>query len=218
MRYKAVIFDLDGTLLNTLDDLADSANHVLTVLGLPTHSTDSYRYFVGNGIPKLIERCLGEENLPYKKKALELFSKHYSVHSKDKTAPYNGIAELLKEINTLKIPMGVITNKSHPIAKEVVSCYFGDDVFACVRGLDSSIKAKPDPSGALTVVQELGVSARDVLYIGDSSVDMQTAKNAGFTPLGVLWGFRDKKELIDSGAVYTAEVPQDILEILTDKE
>ncbi len=214
MKFKAVIFDLDGTLLNTLDDLADSANHILCTLGLATHPVDSYKYFVGNGIPKLIERCLGADNQHLYEKALKMFNEHYAIHSKDKTAPYDGIDKLLKTLKDNNIPLGVITNKADVIAKEVISCYFGDDIFTCVKGLDSSIKAKPDPKGALQVAKALGVSPADVLYAGDSNVDMQTALNAGFTPLGVLWGFRSRNELVSGGAVYIANTPDEILEII----
>ncbi|MBQ8931293.1 MAG: HAD family hydrolase [Ruminiclostridium sp.] len=214
MKYKAVIFDLDGTLLNTLSDLADSANHVLSELSLPTHDYESYKYFVGNGIPKLIERCLPADRQELHSKALSMFSEYYALHSKDKTAPYDDIKELLYSLSEKGLKLGVITNKAHDIAVKVVEEYFGRDIFGCIRGLDDSIKAKPDPSGALSVMKCLGVTPSDVLYIGDSGVDMQTAKNAGFTPLGVLWGFRKKDELIENGAEYIARKPLDILKFI----
>lgn len=214
MKYKAVIFDLDGTLLNTLSDLADSANHVLSELSLPTHDYESYKYFVGNGIPKLIERCLPADRQELHSKALSMFSEYYALHSKDKTAPYDDIKELLYSLSEKGLKLGVITNKAHGIAVKVVEEYFGKDIFGRIRGLDDSIKAKPDPSGALSVMECLGVTPSDVLYIGDSGVDMQTAKNAGFTPLGVLWGFRKKDELIENGAKYIAQKPLDILKFI----
>ena len=211
MKYKAVIFDLDGTLLNTLSDLADSANHVLSELSLPIHDYESYKYFVGNGIPKLIERCLPADRQELHSKALSMFSEYYALHSKDKTAPYDDIKELLGTLSEKGLKLGVITNKAHDIAVKVVEEYFGRDIFGRIRGLDDNIKARPDPSGALSVMQSLGVTPSEVLYIGDSGVDMQTAKNAGFTPLGVLWGFRKKDELIENGAKYIAQKPLDIL-------
>ena len=214
MKFKAVIFDLDGTLLNTLDDLADSANHVLCELGFPTHDTDAYKYFVGNGIPKLIERCLPKDKQEYHGKALSMFSEYYAAHSKDKTAPYEDIPKLLGELCDRGLLLGVITNKAHDIAVGVVEDYFGKGIFGCIRGLDSSIKAKPDPLGALSVAEKLGVRPDEVLYIGDSGVDMQTAENAGFISLGVLWGFRTKEELLKSGAKYIAEKPLDILNFI----
>ena len=214
MKFKAVIFDLDGTLLNTLDDLADGANHILSELGFPVHDTECYKYFVGNGIPKLIERCLPKDKQEYHAKALSMFSEYYALHSKDKTAPYDGIKGLLNSLSEKGLKLGVITNKAHNIAVEVVEEYFGKGVFGSIRGLDSSIKAKPDPLGALSVAGKLGVQPEEVLYAGDSGVDMETAKNAGFTPLGVLWGFRTKDELLKAGAEYIAQAPLDILNFI----
>ncbi|MGN0611267.1 MAG: HAD family hydrolase [Ruminiclostridium sp.] len=214
MKYKALIFDLDGTLLNTLDDLADSANHILGQLGFPTHSTDKYKYFVGNGIPKLIERCLPADRQDCKEKALSMFVEYYSLHSEDKTAAYDGIPELLSAAKRKGLKLGVITNKAHSIAQQVVPHFLGGGVFDYIRGLDETIKAKPCPNGALDVADKLGVKPDEVLYIGDSGVDMQTAVNAGFTPCGVLWGFRTREELLENGAVYFAEKPSDILELI----
>lgn len=214
MKYIALIFDLDGTLLNTIDDLADSANHILGQLGFPTHSTDKYKYFVGNGIPKLIERCLPTDRQDCKEKALRMFLEYYSLHSEDKTAAYDGIPELLSAAKQKGIKLGVITNKAHSIAQQVVPHFLGDGVFDYIRGLDDTIKAKPCPNGALDVADKLGVKPDEVLYIGDSGVDMQTAVNAGFTPCGVLWGFRTREELLENGAVYFAEKPSDILNLI----
>lgn len=212
MGYKAVIFDLDGTLLNTLDDLADSANYVLEKLGCPTHPVESYKYFVGNGIPKLIERCLPPDKQELKNKALELFSAYYSKHSEDKTAPYSQIPQLLDELRERGYKLGIITNKANNISQQVVSHFFGENTFDCVQGLEEGLKAKPDSAGALKVAQTLSVSPENVLYIGDSGVDMQTAVNAGFTPCGVLWGFRKRDELLENGAKIIVESPLQILE------
>ena len=214
MRYKAIIFDLDGTLLNTIDDLADCANHVLCELGLPVHDTEKYKYFVGNGIPKLIERCLPANRQDLKQEALEKFLKYYEQHSRDKTAPYDGIKQLLARAAEKGIKLGVITNKADAIAKEVVEYYFGEGVFDYVRGLDETIKAKPCPDGALKTAEMLGVSPDEVFYVGDSGVDMCTAVNAGFTPCGVLWGFRQRDELIENGARYIVSRPEEILQYI----
>lgn len=215
MSYKALIFDLDGTLLNTIDDLGDSANHILCKLGFPTHTIDEYKYFVGNGIPKLIERCLPPDRQEYKEQALAMFMEYYSAHSEDKTAAYDGIPELLRSAREKGMKLGVITNKAHDIAQQVVPHFLGGGVFDYIRGLDDRIKAKPCPDGALDVAEKLGVHPCEVLYIGDSGVDMQTAVNAGFTSCGVLWGFRTEKELRDNGAKYIARKPADILEIIS---
>lgn len=214
MKFKAVIFDLDGTLLNTLSDLADSANHILTELGFPTHDNESYKYFIGNGIPKLIERCLPCDKQEYHAQALALFKEYYALHSKDKTAPYEQIPELLKRLCDKGMRLGVITNKAHDIAVSVVEDYFGENIFKMIRGLDDSIEAKPNPLGALSVAKALCVNPSEVLYVGDSAVDMMTAVNAGFTPLGVLWGFRKRDELLEGGATLIAESPLDILNFI----
>lgn len=211
MRYKAVIFDLDGTLLNTLDDLADSANHILNELGFPAHPTESYKYFVGNGIPKLIERCLPADKQEYKEKALKMFFDYYNAHSRDKTAPYTGITELISDLKKSGLKLGVITNKANPIAREVVDFYLGGENFGYVQGMEEGLCAKPNPKGALMVAEKLGVTPDEVLYIGDSGVDMLTAVNAGFTPCGVLWGFRKEDELRDNGALYIVNKPSDII-------
>ena len=186
MSYKALIFDLDGTLLNTIDDLGDSANNILCKLGFPPHTIDEYKYFVGNGIPKLIERCLPPDRQEYKEQALAMFMEYYSSHSEDKTAPYDGIPELLRSAREKGMKLGVITNKAHDIAQQVVPHFLGGGVFDYIRGLDDRIKAKPCP-----------------------------AVNAGFTSCGVLWGFRTEKELRDNGAKYIARKPADILEIMS---
>ncbi len=211
MRISALLFDLDGTLLNTIDDLADSANYVLDKLGFPLHTTQQYKYFVGNGIPKLIERCLPHDKQEYKEQALKMFIEHYALHSEDKTAPYDGIKPMLERACEMGFKLGVITNKQHKIAKEVIAHYFPEIRFDYVRGLDDSIKAKPDPAGALEAAEMMGVAPENVLYIGDSSVDMQTAENAGFTSCGVLWGFRTREELCESGADFIVSAPDEIL-------
>lgn len=214
MKYKAVIFDLDGTLLNTLDDLANSANHVLRELGFAQHDVEKYKYFVGNGIPKLIERCLPPDKQEYKQQALTMFMEYYGIHSRDKTAPYKKIPELLSALHEKGIKLGVITNKAHGIAGRVVAYYLGENTFDFVRGLDSTIPAKPDPKGSLEVAARLSVKPEDVLYAGDSGVDMQTAVNAGFTPCGVLWGFRKEDELKQNGAVHIIASPEELLKLI----
>ena len=144
-----------------------------------------------------------------------MFMEYYAAHSEDKTAAYDGIPELLRSAREKGMKLGVITNKAHDIAQQVVPHFLGGGVFDYIRGLDDRIKAKPCPDGALDVAEKLGVQPSEVLYIGDSGVDMQTAVNAGFTSCGVLWGFRTEKELRDNGAKYIARKPADILEIVS---
>lgn len=209
-----VFFDLDGTLLNTLDDLAAAGNYALGRLGLPAYDTDRYRYFVGNGIPKLIERILPENaNEQLKVKCHAYFSEYYAAHSEDKTKPYAGIPELLDKLYSLGVKTVVITNKDHVYAVELMRKYFGDRITA-VYGSRPGTPNKPDPYWVNKAVSELGAVKSEILYVGDSGVDMQTASNAGLESAGVLWGFRDEKELLDNGAHKICKEPFDILTIV----
>lgn len=212
--FKAVIFDLDGTILNTLDDLADSGNHVLSAQGFPTHPTEQYKTFVGNGIPKLIRRILppdaSEEVFEY---TLSEFQRYYGEHKNDKTAPYAEIPELLKELKDRGLKICVLSNKQHDLTVEIVKHYFGDNTFNLVRGKMEQFPAKPDPTSCNDVISLINIPKSNILYVGDSNVDMQTAHNAGLTKCGVSWGFRTVEELKSAGADYIADVPKDILKI-----
>ena len=187
--YKTVLFDLDGTLLNTIDDLADSANRVCAAHGWPQHDTAQYRYFVGNGIPTLAE-----------------FDRVYGVHMHDKTAPYPGIPELLARLKAAGVKMAVFSNKADEFARAVVARYFDADLFEIVRGALPNVPTKPAPEGTRALMASLGVTPDgSVLYVGDSNVDADTAHNAGLPCCGVLWGFRTREELTAAGAEYLAE-------------
>ena len=209
-----VFFDLDGTLLNTLDDLAAAGNYALETLGFPAYDTDRYRYFVGNGIPKLIERILPEgSDKELRDKCHSLFSEYYSAHSEDKTVPYEGITELLDELFSDGVKTAVITNKDHIYSEKLIRKFFGDRITA-VYGSRPGTPHKPDPYWANTAAYELGADKSDILYVGDSGVDMLTAANAGFESAGVLWGFRDKDELIANGAHIICSKPADLLTVV----
>ncbi|MBQ9384572.1 MAG: HAD family hydrolase [Ruminiclostridium sp.] len=212
--FRYVFFDLDGTLLNTLDDLAAAGNFALRTLGLPEYDTDKYRYMVGNGIPKLIERMLpGNAGDALTEKAHALFSEYYALHSEDMTRPYEGIPEMLAELKRLDIGTAVITNKDAVFADTLIRKYFGDDI-GRVYGSVPGAPRKPDPYWVNIALKEYGAAKSEVLYLGDSCVDMQTAANAGLTGAGVLWGFRDREELVGNGAKYICTVPADILDII----
>ena len=214
--FKAVIFDLDGTLLNTIDDLADAGNYALRDQGFPTHPVEKYKYFVGNGIPKLIERIVpkgsGNETI---EKTHSIFSAYYEAHMRDKTAPYAGITEMLDRLAEKGIKLGVVTNKAHKFAKEIVESYFGSR-FDKVFGERTGFPKKPDPINVNKMIEEWGLDKSEVLYAGDSNVDMETAKNAGVKSCGVLWGFRTKEELVESGAVYLAADSEEFYGIVTE--
>ena len=203
--YKLVIFDLDGTLLDTLGDLAAAGNHALEQMGLPTHEEERYKQFVGNGIPKLIERILpcgaSQEN---QHMAYALFSEYYERHKSDRTAPYSGITELLAEMKEHGITAVCCTNKDHKFAAELLDQFFGECIANTV-GAGRGFPKKPDPAAVKYLMEKYSHKDHRALYVGDSGVDMQTAKNAGIDCCGVLWGFRGREELEGFSPKYIAE-------------
>lgn len=212
---KSIIFDLDGTLLNTIEDLANACNYVLTTLGYKTHEVEKYKTFVGNGRYKLVERMLPEDRRDMEniEKALKLFDTYYEKHMIDMTKPYDGIMEMLDSLINRGINIAVVSNKPHEFTTEVVKNYFGDR-FKFVYGHKKNTKEKPDPWAVLEVIEEFNVNKDECLYIGDSEIDINTAKNAGVKSVGVEWGFRGKGELEAAGANYIVNKPEQILEIL----
>lgn len=212
--YRYVFFDLDGTLLNTIDDLADAGNYALVRLGLEPYPVERYKYFVGNGIPKLIERILPENSsAELRRNAHDLFSEYYGKHSEDKTRPYPGIPELIEKLRSNDIKTAVITNKDHIFSAELIRRYFGKQITA-VYGSVPGVPHKPDPQIVNKALSELGANREEVLYVGDSGVDMQTAKNAGLISCGVLWGFRKEDELTENGAHFICSSPDEIADIV----
>ncbi len=210
---KLVIFDLDGTLLNSLQDLAASTNYALRQHGYPTHELPAFRYFVGNGINKLLERALPEKERTHENmlKIREDFMAYYAEHKADFTAPYDGICELLKTLKRHHVLLAVASNKYHAATRELIPEYFGEGLFDFVYGQREGIPVKPDPTIVFDIMKEAGGSKEEVLYVGDSGVDMQTAVNSGVTSVGVTWGFRDRKELQENGAQYIADEPYEIM-------
>lgn len=206
MSYSYAIFDLDGTLLNTLDDLANSTNHVLEQFGFPTHQKDKYNYFVGNGMKKLIERVLPAEVLdtPVFDEVLSCFMEYYEQHSLDLTRPYEGIENLIENLISSGVKVGMVTNKPHDKAIKIMDRFFGDK-FDFVQGQCDLFPTKPDPASTLFVLEKLEGTPENTVFVGDSGVDMQTAKNAGLTAVGVLWGFRTADELSQNGADFLAQ-------------
>lgn len=212
---KAVLFDLDGTLADSLEDLADSTNYALKKAGFPTHETEEYKYFVGDGIPMLIERALpdGEKTAENKENCLEYFMSRYREHYFDKTRAYDGIIPLLKSLKKDGFKIAVISNKAQEMAEKVVKKLFGD-IFDAVAGKREGYKTKPDPALTLQIIKELGVTPEVCALVGDSGMDMAAAANAGALGIGVLWGFRTKEELQKNGAGYIAEKPSEIYNII----
>ena len=194
---KTILFDLDGTLLNTIDDLADAANWVCTQHGWPTFPVETYKHFVGNGIPKLVERFSPENARTPEQLAATLaeFSARYDAHKEDKTAPYPGILELLAALKVEGVQTAVFSNKADAFCGKIIEHYFG-------------------PAGVYSLMADLGADPQSTLFVGDSDVDILTGHNAGLPALGVLWGFRGEAELTAAGADALAAKPEDILTYL----
>lgn len=194
---KLAIFDLDGTLLDTIADLAAATNFALAHFGLPTHSEEEYKFFVGNGINKMFERALPEDKRTeeYIMKIRSQFVPYYDAHNSDLSRPYPGMVELLKELQQNGIAIGVASNKYQEAAVKLVLQFFPGIDFALILGQREGVPSKPDPTIAFEIIGHTGIAKEDTVYIGDSCVDMQTGKNAGVTTVGVSWGFRPKAEL-----------------------
>lgn len=195
-----VIFDLDGTLLNTLEDLTDSVNHAMEAFGYPVHTIEEIRSFVGNGAPKLIERSIpqGTENPSYDA-ALAAFKEHYAAHCEDKTNPYEGIMELLMQLRDKGYRMAVVSNKFDGAVKRLCKKYFGDYIEVAI-GESADVKRKPAPDTVYRALHELSCDGSRAVYVGDSEVDIQTAKNASLPCISVTWGFRTEEQLKAAGA------------------
>ncbi len=214
MKYMIAIFDLDGTILNTLEDLADSTNYALKTCGYPERTMDEVRQFVGNGIRKLMERAV-PEGTPVEEidRVHETFTAHYKVHCADKTRPYDGIMELLQNLKKDGCKLAVVSNKADYGVQELCKQYF-DGIFDFAVGEREGIRKKPAPDSVNEVLKTLGCSRDRAVYIGDSDVDIQTAANAQMDHIIVEWGFRDVPFLIAKGAKVLVEKPEEILEIV----
>ena len=216
MKYDAVIFDLDGTLTDTLEDLKDSVNFALKNFGFPERTLDEVRSFVGNGVKRLMLQsvpCGTDEKTA--EECLAVFKEYYKEHSLVKTKPYNGIVPMLSELKKQGIKTAVVTNKMNEAAQEIVSIFF-DGLIETTVGQVDGIAQKPQPDGIFSVLEKLGASKDKAVYVGDSEVDCITAKNAGIPCVGVTWGFRDESVLRENGADYIISYPQEIFSIIGD--
>lgn len=213
---KLVIFDLDGTVLNTIADLGTSTNFALHQLGYPTHDIPSYRFRVGNGINKLFERALpeGEKSEENVLRVRKIFIEHYNVHCADATSPYPGIPQLLHAIVQKDMVVAIASNKYQEATTKLIHHFYNDIPFIAVFGQRDGVERKPNPSVVYEIMKVADVEAKDVLYVGDSGVDMQTALNAGVTACGVTWGFRPKTELEAFSPQYIVDEPSSILSLL----
>lgn len=213
---KLIIFDLDGTLLNTIADLANSTNHALRKLGYPTHEVEAYNFMVGNGVNKLFERALpeGEKTETNISRVRAEFMPHYDRHNADESRPYPGIPELLKQLQAEGKMIAVASNKYQAATQKLVDRYFSETPFIAVFGQREGIKVKPDPTIVLDILKIANVEPQEVLYVGDSGVDMQTAQNSGVSACGVTWGFRPRTELEAFQPDYIVKEAMDILPIV----
>jgi phosphoglycolate phosphatase len=216
MKYKAIIFDLDGTLLDSIEDLKDSMNSVLESHGFPTHDTETFKYFVGTGMRNLVMNSLPPEERSQTiiDNCLSQMRKEYGKRWADKTKPYEGIPQLLDALTEKNIKMAVLSNKIHDFTTLIVDRLLKKWNFDVVFGERASVPRKPNPAGALEISSLLDIPPEKFLYLGDSDTDMETAKNANMYPIGVLWGFRKAHELLAAGAKKLIHHPMELLEFL----
>ncbi|MFZ5584588.1 MAG: HAD family hydrolase [Thermodesulfobacteriota bacterium] len=216
MPYRAVLFDLDGTLLDTLADLADAANRMLADLDLPGHPQDAYRYFIGEGVEKLVERALPAQRRDPATLAAAIarLREHYARDWAVKTRPYPGVRELVAALARRGLIQVVLSNKPDDFTRLMVAHYFPEKPFVVVRGALAGVAKKPDPAAALAIAADLGLMPAEFLYLGDSAIDMQTATRAGMHAVGAAWGFRTCQELLENGARHVIAAPLDLLQLL----
>lgn len=215
-RFKAVLFDLDGTLLDTLRDLAESMNRTLEQFGYPAHPLDSYRYLVGEGVVVLASRSLPENHRSDEEiqRLLAAYRDDYAAHWNVHSRPYDGIPEMLDALVARGFKLGILSNKPHALTVQCVDGYLSTWRFDCVFGQRDNVPRKPDPAGALEAAEVMQVRPADVLYLGDTGTDMETARAAGMFACGVAWGFRPESELRETGANAIIHHPREALALL----
>ena len=211
---KLVIFDLDGTLLNTISDIGKACNHVLEEMGFPTHPITAYNFMVGNGIRKLMERAQPDATEEQINELLDKFKSYYSEHCTEATKPYPGIQDLLKELVSKEIKLAVASNKYQEATSKIISYYFPDIPFVAVEGQKENMPCKPDPSIVFSILLQCPTPKAEILMVGDSAVDIETARRACIDSAGVTWGFRPVSELRKAYAGTIVYTPEDILQIV----
>lgn len=212
MKYKLVVFDMDGTILNTIDDLADTLNYSLGQFNMPKRSLKEVKSFVGNGIGKLIERAVPEGTTEEKcKEIFDVFAAYYKDHCADKTRPYDGIVEVIKELRNRGYKTAVVSNKADFAVKDLCEVYF-KDLFDMSVGEKEGVRRKPYPDSVDEVLKALDIDRSEAVYVGDSEVDLQTAINSNMDVIMVEWGFRERDYIISCGAKFTIKEPAQILE------
>lgn len=217
-KIKAVLFDLDGTLLDTLDDIADSANYALETAGYPTHPVSAYRYFVGQGVDNLVKSIVPEEarTAEHLASVKKIYSERYAGHSMDKTRPYDGLAAAVEELKKTPVKLAVISNKPERDTKAAIAAVFAPGLFDIVAGGRDGVPLKPDPTAVYDILGEFGVSPDETMFIGDTSVDIETAGNAGCVSVGVMWGFRPEEISAAKGgrADFVIDSPSELIDLV----
>jgi phosphoglycolate phosphatase len=214
MKIQGAIFDLDGTLVNTLQDIGESVNTVLESYGLPTHPIEAYRFLVGNGSRIMIERALGPDNQRFFDDVFKKQQSDYPLHMCDHSRPYPGIVEMIGELKSRSVKRAVLSNKPQDYTRQMIGQLFPADTFDAVVGQRPDTPLKPDPASALELAGRLELDPARLAMVGDTAMDMQTACRAGMTAVGVTWGFRDRRELLDNGARHIIDHPGQLLELL----
>ncbi|MEL0456587.1 HAD family hydrolase [Flavobacteriaceae bacterium SZ-1-7] len=214
MGYKAVIFDLDGTLVNSIEDIADAMNTVLQSYNYPTHGYEIYKQFVGSGIKRLVVKALPENQCEEAQidTVFNEMMRIYSTRCTQKTKPYDGIMDLLKQLKNQNIKLAVLSNKADQLTKKIVLALF-PNYFEAVEGLSDEAHKKPNPIKALEISKTLKLPPEDIIFVGDTAIDIQTAQNANMLAVGVSWGFRDKNELVESGADHLLNHPLELIDL-----
>ena len=215
MSQKAVIFDLDGTLIDSLEDLANSVNQTLSEFGFNTHEINAYKHFIGDGVKILLKRATNEETDEQTiEKLHQRFKVIYKKEIDSKTKVYEGIYELLENLEKINYPKAILSNKPHNFTLDCMDNFFSNYSFVNISGQKDTIAKKPDAQAALLIAKQLNKDVRDIYFVGDTKIDIQTAKNAGMKAIGVLWGFRDEKELKDNGADFIVSNTDELYNIL----
>lgn len=211
---KIAVFDLDGTLTDSLADIAEAANYAMRKLGYPEHELEKFNYMVGDGVRTLIERVLPDENQDRLEEALAIYNEYYNNNYTVKTYVYDGINEMLRTLKNNGVKLAVASNKTHCFTENVIRHYFGDDLFSIVLGKSEGRPVKPNPAILEAVIEKIGAERKNVFMIGDTSIDINTGKNAGVNTIGCLWGFRTFEELKEAGADHIVKKPHEISEII----
>lgn len=214
---QAAIFDLDGTLLDTLSDIAHAMNGVLAARGLPEHPVEAYRRMVGSGLEVLVRRAVPAEVARSRAVVANLTEELHEAYAREpaaRTRPYEGIPILLEDVRARGVSMAVLSNKSDELVQDIVAGFFPPDLFEVVQGMRDDVPPKPDPTSARAIAARMGVDPAEVVYLGDSDIDMHTARNAGMTAVGAAWGFRGEAELRDAGAQIVIDAPGDLVGVI----